>query len=127
MKACIVEDYEPMRMILKRMLRKNFPSIKSVEESDTAEDALIKIPGMKPDIALVDISLPGMDGIELIKKLKTQCDSVCILVVTAHEVEFYKEKALRAGAHNIVSKTDFDDLINEIKKLLESKEHGGCR
>jgi DNA-binding NarL/FixJ family response regulator len=96
MKACIVEDYEPMRMILKRMLRKNFPSIKSVEESDTAEDALIKIPGMKPDIALVDISLPGMDGIELIKKLKTQCDSVCILVVTAHEVEFYKEKALRA-------------------------------
>lgn len=115
-----------MRMILRRVLKKNFPSIKSVGESETAEEALIKIPVIKPAIVLIDISLPGMDGIELIRRLKLQCKALCILVVTAHEVEFYKDKALKAGAHNIVSKSDFDALINKVRILLESKDSGGC-
>src|SRR5512133_1988799 len=117
MKAYIVEDYEPMRMILKRVLKKNFPLIKSVDESENAEDALVKIPEVNPTIALIDISLPEMDGIELIKKLKPQCKNVIILVVTAHEVEFYKEKAFQAGADDIVSKSDFDGLIKVIRTL----------
>jgi DNA-binding NarL/FixJ family response regulator len=126
MKAYIVEDYEPMRMILKRILKKNFSSIKSVGESETAEDALVKIPEFKPEIALIDISLPGMDGIELIRRLKSQCETICILVVTAHEVEFYREKALQAGAHDIASKSDFDGLIKVIGTLLEKRNSGGC-
>lgn len=126
MKAYIVEDYEPMRMILRRVLKKNFPSIKSIGESETAEEALIKIPEIKPTIVLVDISLPGMDGIELIRRLKLLCKSLCILVVTAHEVEFYKGKVLKAGAHNIVSKSDFKALICEVRMLLESVDSGGC-
>ncbi|HEX2957770.1 MAG TPA: response regulator transcription factor [Chitinispirillaceae bacterium] len=126
MKAYIVEDYEPMRMILKRVLKKNFPMIKSVGESETAEDAIIKITEFKPDIALIDISLPGMDGIELIRTIKPQCKAICILVVTAHEVELYKDKALKAGAHEIASKADFSGLIKVISDLLERKKTGGC-
>jgi DNA-binding NarL/FixJ family response regulator len=126
MKAYIVEDYEPMRMILKRVLKKNFPAITSVGESETAEEALVKIPEIKPAIALIDISLPGMDGIELIRRMKPQCGAVCIMVVTAHEVEFYREKALLAGANDIASKSDFDGLINKIKALLESQNTGEC-
>jgi hypothetical protein len=47
-------------------------------------------------------------------------------VVTAHEVELYKEKALQAGAHDIASKSDFDGLIRVIGILLEKKKNGGC-
>lgn len=126
MKAYIVEDYEPMRMILRRVLRKNFPLMKPVGESESAEDALVKIPEFKPEIALIDISLPGMDGIELIRRIKPQCIALCILVVTAHEVEFYKEKALQAGAHDIASKSDFDGLVKAINAILEKKKNGGC-
>jgi hypothetical protein len=45
---------------------------------------------------------------------------------TAHKVEFYKENALKAGAHGIVSKCDFDGLVNKVKILLESKCSCGC-
>lgn len=124
--AFIVEDYEPMRMILKRILKKNFPEIKTIVESATAEDALVRIPEIKPAIALIDISLPEMDGLELIGKLKQKCKGVCILVVTAHEVEFYKEKALQVGAHDIASKSDFDGLITVVKSLLGRRETGEC-
>lgn len=126
MKAYIVEDDESMRFILKRLLKRNFPEITSVGESETAETALEDLQTFEADVVLVDIVLPGMNGIELIQQLKPNCRNVCILVVTGQEIELYKHKAYNAGAYDIVSKSEFTKLLESVKTLLTIKKQGGC-
>ncbi|MFP4165500.1 MAG: response regulator transcription factor [Chitinispirillaceae bacterium] len=126
MKVYIVEDHEAMRIILKRLLKKNFPAITEIGESDTAEQALEEIPDFGAHLILVDISLPGMDGIELIRRLKPECREVCILVVTGHEVDIYKDASKEAGAHCIVSKGESEKLLSNVGNLLEKSKKGEC-
>jgi two-component system invasion response regulator UvrY len=127
MKCYLVEDHESMRFILKLILRRNFPAITDIGESDTAERALMEIPVFVPNIVLIDISLPGMDGIELIRRLHPVCRSLCMLVVTGHEIELYRQAAIDAGAHGIVSKSDSKALIEAIREIMQKSENGGCK
>ncbi|MBD3316204.1 MAG: response regulator [Chitinivibrionales bacterium] len=117
MKVYLVEDHESMRIILKRLLRRNFPGISVVGESASAETALEEIPVFKPNLVLVDISLPGMDGIEMVRRLKSCYPDLCILVVTGQEVDIYRQSALEAGAHDIISKDDDAPLLESIAAL----------
>ena len=126
MNAYIVEDDDDMRFILKRSLKKNFPSFTHIYESATAEVALNEICELKPELALIDISLPGMDGIELIKRIRPCCKTICILVVTGHELDLYRKSALETGADNIISKANSDELIKIIRELLQKDNHCGC-
>jgi DNA-binding NarL/FixJ family response regulator len=114
-----------MRLILKKLLKKHFPGVE-VKQSATAEQAFDEILQYNPDLLLVDISLPGMNGIELISKLKPKCLYICILVITGHEVEVYKKSAFEAGAHDIVSKMEDKKLIQSIKTLSKKRNEGGC-
>jgi DNA-binding response OmpR family regulator len=125
MNVYIVEDNEDMRFILKRLIKKNFKPVVSIKESETAEKALLEIPIFKPDLALIDISLPGMDGIELIRALKGK-SCTCILFFTGHEFELYKQAALDAGADDIISKSEDEKLIRVIGELKKKGEEGGC-
>ncbi len=121
MRAFIVEDDESMRIILKRLLRKNFPSIKENGECESAEQALNQIHAFCPDLMLVDISLPGIDGIELIRRIDKKKGRVRILVVTGHEIDIYKRAALSAGADDIVSKADDRKFLDLVAELLDKK------
>jgi two-component system, NarL family, invasion response regulator UvrY len=118
MRVFIVEDDESMRFVLRRLLLKNFPSIVAIAESDTAEDALEALPTFGPDLALVDISLPGMSGIEMIHQLKPRCPRTRFLVVTGHEIDLYKRVAEKAGADGIVSKSEHGALLNAIRERI---------
>lgn len=126
MRAYIVEDDESMRIILKRLLRRNFPLIKEYGESESAEQALVEVPVFCPDLILVDISLPGIDGIELIRRIDKEKKRVCILVVTGHEIEIYRQAALNAGADNIVSKADDKTFLKIVAELLEKHKTKRC-
>jgi DNA-binding NarL/FixJ family response regulator len=121
-KVYIVEDHEDMRMILKRIIRKNFPHARIAGEGDTAEKAMAEIPVVCPSLVLVDISLPGIDGIELVRRLHPGCPATWFLVVTGHNVDQYQKEALKAGADDIVSKNDFDELISIIGKMLDNEK-----
>jgi DNA-binding NarL/FixJ family response regulator len=119
MKAYIVDDNEAMRIILKRVLKKRFPQIRFVGQSGKAERALEEIPGLGPDMVLVDISLPGMDGIEMVRRLRHQGGAQRVLVVTGHEPEMYAGPARAAGADGIVSKFDDDQLLELVEASLK--------
>jgi DNA-binding NarL/FixJ family response regulator len=125
-KLYIVEDHDDMRLLFKRMIRKKLPEIEIVGESATGEMALEEIPQMHPDIVMVDISLPGMDGIELIKLLKSKCNNLCILIITGHDTDRYLQAATEAGAHGIVSKSEGLQLIQKIRELLGKKNRNNC-
>jgi DNA-binding NarL/FixJ family response regulator len=115
----IVEDHDDMRLLFKRMIRKKLPEIQIVGESTTGEHALEEIPAIHPDIVLIDISLPGMDGIELVRLLKPKCTNLSILVITGHDTDRYLQAATEAGAHGIVSKSEGLQLVEKIRELLD--------
>ncbi len=121
MRVYIVEDDESMRILLKRLLKRNITSITAIGESNSADKAIKEIPSFTPDIVLVDISLPGMDGIELIPKLRQLCQNARILVLTGHDINNYKLIVLKAGANGIVSKMDDKGLLHAIKELTAGK------
>lgn len=117
-KAYIVDDHEDVRFALKYRMRRRLPWVTLVGESSTAEDALAKIPGLDPDIVVTDITLPGMDGIEFVGELRKACTDAYIVVMTGHEIDLYRDRALAAGANEIASKENIKGIVELLGRAL---------
>ncbi|MGM0739571.1 MAG: response regulator, partial [Bacteroidota bacterium] len=84
----------------------------------TAEEAIDMINEQSPDVAIVDISLPGMSGIELIKVLSSDRDGLRMLVVSRHEEELFAERAVRAGASGYIMKINAgEQIVDAVRKI----------
>ena len=93
-----------------------------VGQASSAPEALPAIASTKPDIVIVDISLPGRDGIELTKDIKAQNHATLVLVLSMHDESLYAERALRAGAAGYVMKNASSDaLVQAIRKALSGE------
>lgn len=112
----IVEDHEDMRLIYRRILGKS--GMEVCGEVATAEEALQEIPRAKADLVLIDISLPGLDGIALTKRLRDDYPDLCLLICTGHDVSRYEESADRAGANAIISKEDTHTLLSIVRNFM---------
>jgi DNA-binding NarL/FixJ family response regulator len=99
----IVDDHPLFREGLQQMIDRN-PDLIVCGEAAAAAEALDAIHEQKPDLVLVDISLGGSSGIDLIKTIKAKYDDLPILVVSMHDESLYAERALRAGAMGYVMK-----------------------
>ncbi len=89
-------------------------------EAESAQEALEKIPETSPDLALVDLTLKGMGGLELIKRLQTQEPDVHVLVVSMHDETLYADRALRAGARGYLMKDEVESIIvKAIRRILD--------
>lgn len=90
-----------------------------VGEFNRAEEALQKKEEIDPDLMIIDISLPGMSGLELIKHLVGIDRGIKILVVSRHEETLYAERVLRAGAKGYVMKQEAgEEMVKAAKKIL---------
>lgn len=88
-------------------------------EADSAPKALELITKNPPDLAIVDISLKSMSGIELIKNLKAVVPSLPVLVMSMHDESLYAERALRAGAQGYVMKQEASEkILTAIHRVL---------
>jgi DNA-binding NarL/FixJ family response regulator len=116
-KVLIVEDNEDIRVLYKRMFRKE----KDIEldEAISAETALEKIPQVHPDLLLIDISLPGISGLDLTSKIRNLYPEARILIVTGHEVSRYYDAAIRSGADDLVSKEIGTDIVKRCRRLMD--------
>ncbi len=92
----------------------NEPDLKVHWEADTAGQALNVVAAQKPDLVLLDISLPDKNGLELIKDIRALSPEVRILVVSMHDEALYAERVLRAGARGYIMKQEGG------KKLMEA-------
>ena len=91
-------------------------------QSESAEEALGEIPDLKPDGCVIDISLPGMNGIELVKNLLAQMPGLKILVVSRHDEELYAERAIRAGASGYLMKSEpTQSLLKAIRRVHDGE------
>lgn len=88
-------------------------------ETDNIREAMEIITATKPDVAIVDITLRGSSGLELIKDIKAQGLSLPVLVLSMHEEDLYAERALHAGAQGYISKNEASsEVIEAIQKVL---------
>lgn len=88
----------------------------------TGADALERVPQLTPDLTLVDISLPDMNGFDLIKALLASNPMLPTLIVSGHSIEHYQALAVRAGARGYVDKLKADlTLIPTIRDVLNRR------
>lgn len=93
----IIEDHEELRDAL-AMLVELEPDLELCGMVEDAEDALRALPDAVPDVVLVDLSLPGMSGLELIERLQQKQPGLPVVAISGHPPQRYSRAALGAGA-----------------------------
>ena len=114
----IVDDHPLMRKGLALTLGAE-SDFEIVGQASDAEEALDQFGDLDPDLAVVDVSLPGMNGLELIKHLLARDPDLLTLVVSRHDEALYAERAVRAGAKGYVSKLEADaQIVKAVRYIL---------
>ena len=117
----LIDDHPLMRKGLARTIE-NEVDLNVVGQMSSAEEALEKIEDLAPALAIIDISLPGMSGMELIKHLQSRTPDIKLLVVSRHDETLYAERCIRAGAKGYVMKQEAGDVIVQaIRKVLNDR------
>jgi DNA-binding NarL/FixJ family response regulator len=120
-KVFIVDDHPLVREWLTNLINQQ-PDLVVCGEAGTAPDALCAAPASRAKVAVVDISLNGSSGIELIKDLKKCCPKLVVLVLSMHDESLYAERALRAGAKGYIMKRETAKRVIEgIRTVLQGK------
>ncbi|MBF0558344.1 MAG: response regulator transcription factor [Nitrospirae bacterium] len=117
----IIDDHPFVRYGITQLINSESDLTVCCEAGDY-HDALSKFESAKPDLAIVDLSLKDINGIELIKEMKTRCPSIYVLVLSMHDESYYAGRAIRAGAKGYVMKQDGTEvLIKAIRTVLSGR------
>jgi DNA-binding NarL/FixJ family response regulator len=117
----LVDDHPLVREWLTNLIHQQ-SDLAVCGEAESGPQALQAILALKPDIAIIDLSLKDSSGIELIKDLKQSAPGLAILVLSMHEEAHYAERALRAGAKGYIMKRETTrKVIAAIRQVLEGK------
>ncbi|MGA0254129.1 MAG: response regulator transcription factor [Rhodothermales bacterium] len=117
-KIVIIDDHPLMRKGLAMSLESE-ADIRVAAQAASAEDGLGIIEAEDPDLVVVDISLPGMSGIELVKQVQAIRPEMKTLVVSRHDEALYAERAIRAGAKGYVMKLEAPDvMIKAVRRVM---------
>lgn len=115
----LVEDYKLVRIGLRSVLNED-PRIEVVGEAETGEQGVDMVKSLKPDLVVLDLGLPGMDGIEVTKAIKNFDENIKVIILTSHEVEDEVLAALSAGANAYCLKEITSSrLIEVVKSVFE--------
>jgi DNA-binding NarL/FixJ family response regulator len=117
----LVDDHPLVREWLATLINQQ-SDLQVCGEADSAPKALALIDTVKPDVAIVDISMEGGSGIELLKNVKTSHPSVLLIVLSMHDETLYAERALRAGARGYIMKREATKgVLQAIRAVLGGK------
>src|SRR5882724_2943981 len=105
-KTCvlIVDDKKVSRDSVREVL-KLFPDLDVIGEAESGEQAIEFVNESKPNLVLMDINLPGMNGLECTRMLKSQHPEVAVFVITSNNAENYRAAAIEAGASEYIPKS----------------------
>lgn len=119
----LVEDHTILRAGLQALLSKE-ADFEIVGETDNGRDAMHAIAALKPNVVVTDISMPGINGIEVIREIKRRYPEMRVLVLTIHKTDEYIHESLRAGADGYVLKDAHpDELRVAIRSILNGKTY----
>jgi DNA-binding NarL/FixJ family response regulator len=121
-KALLVEDNATFRQTTKDMLLARFPCL-YVTEAENADEAIKEMNCNCPELVLMDIKLPGKNGIELTKEIKSLYPNVVVIIFTNYDFPQYREAAKESGADGFFVKgtTKVNEIFTSIDSLIHKK------
>ena len=123
-KVLLVDDHAVVRAGFKLLLRAAVPNIEIVAEADRGELAIQQYQSHHPDIVVMDLSMPGIGGLETIKRIMQRDASANILVFSVHDEQVYVQRALKAGAKGYITKNSAPNILPAaIDSILQGKAY----
>ena len=117
-KIAVIEDNPDNRLLLRAILEERY----EITDYESGFEALAVLPAQRPELVLLDISLPKMDGTEVLKKIRAEpaLSKLPVIALTAHAMSGDREKYLALGFDNYVAKPIVDEtiLIDAIERAL---------
>jgi CheY-like chemotaxis protein len=117
----IVDDNSMLRETTRSILESKFPDLRVFEAGD-GKEACAQIQSHVPDLILMDIKLPGENGLELTRKIKGSCPDVSIIIFTNHDLPEYRVAAFESGADFFLSKSMPNErkLTTVVESMLQT-------
>ena len=113
----LVDDHDVVRVGLKAFLQSQ-EGFQVVEEARDGEEAIERACAVRPDVILMDITMPGMDGLEATRRLRSECPECLVLALTVHDDKQYFSQMLAAGEVGYITKqAAADDLVAAIRTV----------
>jgi two-component system, NarL family, invasion response regulator UvrY len=118
MKILLVDDHVVVRSGLRNLLAA--VSDAQVSEAATGREALLRLRQDRPNLVLLDLNLPGMGGLELLRRMLLEDAAARILVLTMHAEPLYAMRAMELGARGYLSKNaSADELLTAVRRIME--------
>lgn len=120
-RVMLVDDHAVVRMGFKLLLQ-GADDIEVVAEAESGEEAIKRYPAIKPDVVVMDISMPGIGGLEAVSRLLAKDPAAKVLILSAHEDSSHPKRLLKAGAVGYLSKRSAaEELIQAIHQVFNGK------
>lgn len=119
----LVDDHTMVREGYKNLLD-NYPNIEVVAEASSGEEACKHYVDKSPDVVIMDLSLPGIGGLEAIRRIIARDSNAKILVFSMHEDTVFVEQALQVGAKGYIPKSsEANELVEALQDIANGKDH----
>lgn len=119
----LVDDHAVVRAGYRALLG-NFPDMEVVAEADSGEAACREFARVEPDVVVMDLTLPGMGGLEAIRRIVARDENAAILVCSMHEDPVFAEQAMAAGARGYLTKSSAPQaLVDAVRALASGDIH----
>lgn len=123
LKVLIVDDHTMIRVGLREIIHKAFAGA-LIGEARDGEDALKQIRKQNWDLAVMDISMPGRSGIDILQDIKLERPKLSVLIISMHKEDQFAMRVLKAGAAGFISKhSTSEELIKAIHKILAGEHY----
>lgn len=122
-KIILADDHSLVRTGLKRLLD-DVENLSVVGESDNGNDAILQVKELNPDIAILDINMPGLDGIKTTEILRRDYPELNIIIISMHSDELFPQRLIKAGANAYLTKdSGIKEIIHAISEVMDSRTY----
>ena len=119
----IADDHPIVRQGLRQLIERE-ADLKVIAEADNGEVALAEIEARKPDVAILDLDMPRMDGLEVLRLLRERAETVAVIMLTVHREEAFFTRALQLGAQGYMLKDSaLADIVSGIRAVAAGQNY----
>ncbi|MDG3005721.1 response regulator [Paludisphaera mucosa] len=112
-RAVVVDDHPKLLEIVKRLLA-TIPGVEVVGEAVSGREAVEAVDRLRPDLVLMDMTMPDMDGLEATRRIVARPNAPAVVIMTVHDMPRYRDAALAAGARVFLSKSLLADQLRRV-------------
>lgn len=116
-RVVLTDDHELVRTGLRALIDSS-PDLEVVGEADNGHDAIARVQELQPDVVVMDLSMPGLDGASATERIVRECPNVRVIALTAHEDRAHLTRLLQAGASGYLLKRGAaDEMVRAIRTV----------